>query len=770
MAEATPATDEQEHPGKSGVFTVVAVVLVAGLLAVALTGLVLSSVTITPYYYEGDALWPYLLFLLFAAVAEVFYVPLRHGDAQEQLTFFEAVLLIGVLIFAPVIALVLPLVGFLVAGLALGLNTRKILFNLGSYALGSAALVLAYVVVFPDGGEFSVISVIGLLVGGMLFSGINMLLLAWILNADQGVPPGEFIREQWLMSLVMAVGSVGIAATAVALAQTTPVLTPFALLPAAALWLAYNSSAQQNAALERNRWIIRLNTAVSQPRSTTHMAENAAHALRRVFEADDICLMADGVTLRADEPGEQLEPHPPAELDHRLVSFATAQPRAIPTALLPPNWRSGVAVELVLADDERGALLLGATRRPAGLDRVLPWASGTWQLRDVDRPVLQALTASMAGALRAGQHLTALTEETAKLTAVVDHATNGIAVYGADGSVLMWSPAMATISAVPAADARAATAAPVLSLRELADSVRGTRGVNNAELAVVRDDGTSRDLNVSVVWIDDTGSSLGHNTAGALAILTVQDVTRERQAERAKSDFIATISHELRTPITPIKGYAQLLSTRWEQMPLAKREKVLRTISDKADHLSRLVDDLLLASNVSGSEGEAKLTIEPSDVPATELTDLAVAGFPDLRGRIERTDHDCVLRCDRDRAVQCLGNLISNAGKYSEPGSVIRVVTHPCEGESYVEIAVHDHGRGIPGDELGRVFDRFYRVEDPMTMTTGGSGLGLYISRELARAMNGDILAESTLGSGSVFTLRLPISRSPASGADTEAR
>ena len=143
-------------------------------------------------------------------------------------------------------------------------------------------------------------------------------------------------------------------------------------------------------------------------------------------------------------------------------------------------------------------------------------------------------------------------------------------------------------------------------------------------------------------------------------------------------------------------------------------------------------------------------------MPLAQLVRDAAVTFPGLTQRLVLTGGDAVIRCDNVRAVQCLSNLISNAEKYSEPASPIRITTAASSDGEWGLVTVSDQGLGIPAAEQDRVFEQFYRVEDPMTMTTGGSGLGLYISRELARAMGGDISVESVLGEGSSFELRLP--------------
>jgi signal transduction histidine kinase len=218
------------------------------------------------------------------------------------------------------------------------------------------------------------------------------------------------------------------------------------------------------------------------------------------------------------------------------------------------------------------------------------------------------------------------------------------------------------------------------------------------------------------------------------------------------------VSHELRTPITPIKGYARLLASRGDRMEPARRLHALQTIEDRADHLSRLVDDLLMASRVQSKTETSKLAVKRESEDLRNIVRQAATAFPLLSDRLEvRLPAQPVQAyCDDMRAVQCIANLIGNAEKYSEAGTPILVELLPESTGSGPRVVVTDHGRGIPPAEHERIFERFHRVEDPFTMTTGGSGLGLFIARELARAMGGDITVKSVPGEGSTFYLSLP--------------
>jgi signal transduction histidine kinase len=237
----------------------------------------------------------------------------------------------------------------------------------------------------------------------------------------------------------------------------------------------------------------------------------------------------------------------------------------------------------------------------------------------------------------------------------------------------------------------------------------------------------------------------------------VHDATEDRRVEKMKADFVATVSHELRTPITPIKGYARLLASRGDRMEPARRLHALQLIEDRADHLSRLVDDLLMASRVQPTE-TSKLAIDLVTEDLRNIVRQAVTAYPLLSHRLDvrLPAHPVMVSCDTVRALQCLTNLIGNAEKYSAEDTPIVVELRDDPATGTARVIVIDRGRGIPAAEHERIFERFHRVEDPFTMRTGGSGLGLFIARELARAMRGDITVESELDKGSTFHLALP--------------
>lgn len=700
--------------------TVRAVVVLASLAAVVAITFLAGVVVPLAGDFAASPWWLLALFFVVAVVSDVVYVPVRHADAWEELTFVEIVLIWGaLLLIEPLELLAVALLGFLLAELLARRQAIKTVFNLASHAIASVGLLTTYLLLRGDSSMFSARSVAAMVLAALVFTGLNLLLLSFVLLAADDVAPQEFLREQWALSLGMALGSVGIATMGLAIEQYTPVLLPFAALPLLAMWYAYRASSSHAAARERSRWLIELGQAISSPAAVDTFVPQAADALRRVYGADDYAVVLAG--------GRRYG----AGHDWAGVELGDADAIRLEPGQMPRTWARGVAVRFE-EQGGTGVLAVGAQIATVGALRT-PW-SRSWEIPDTEIPTLVALTSAVSSAMRVGQSLSALTAETAKLQAVVDNATDGICVVDARGNVLLWSPAAQAITGITEV-----TAAwpPILHsiVTVPADTVGHLLEFDRA------DDQT---VTLHVTRVDVYGSA-------ATSVITIRDMTRERRAERLKSDFIATISHELRTPITPIRGYADLLKRRWDRMSLEKRESVLNTIAERADHLARLVDDLLMAAR---ADTETALRVDTSAIDVVAVANDAAKAFPEVDGRLRITGSGPLLvLADRTRVMQIIGNLVGNALKYTPADSPIDIAFRTDDG--WVEVSVTDHGSGIADNEQEKVFERFYRIEDPLTMRTGGSGLGLHISRQLARAMGGDVTLISSPGHGCTFVLRL---------------
>ena len=726
---------------------VLSVVLVLGAAAVGLLWGV-SPLLDPPADVPSAALVPVVaLFVALALVGELVSVRIWRGSESEDLTFLEAVLVAAVLTMPPMATLGAMLTGLLIASIVQRRDWSKTLFNLGSYATSTATMILLYYALDGGAPRFEMRSVLALIVATLAFSMINTLLLSLIFHVVAGSDAREYIADEWQLSSTMALGGVGIGTTAVYLAynQAWPLL-PFVALPALAMWYAYGAAASHVGARERSRWLIRLGGLLAQQGQDGQALDSSAEAIRQIVGAPELLIVLPASPEKSNPAGDVL-----------LASLEYGQgPRPLMPVELPQDWETGVVTPLDLGSQTRGALLLGSADRYRR-SRIAGRTRG-WTLDEADAPVLGALVAAVGSAMRAGAAFSALTEEKQKLTAVVDNTSDGIAMIDDSGQVRLWSQTMAVMTGVNAGQLVGATQALPDIVSAVIHASRDGQAASDrtpVDVHLVRADGQEIDVTVSTVRVRESVTSGSADDAGWVSILTVRDETRERRVARMKTDFVATISHELRTPITPIKGYAHLLATRGDRMTTEKRAQALQVISERADHLARLVDDLLAASR--GSDA-ARLDIKLGVEDLAAVMGQAVSGFPQMADRTTVTlpTEPVAVRCDRVRVVQCLSNLLGNIEKYTEPESPVEVwaaVVGPN-----VQIHVRDHGPGIPADDREKVFERFFRREDPFTMRTGGAGLGLHIARELALAMGGGLtLSSPAEGSGAEFVLHLPL-------------
>ena len=262
-----------------------------------------------------------------------------------------------------------------------------------------------------------------------------------------------------------------------------------------------------------------------------------------------------------------------------------------------------------------------------------------------------------------------------------------------------------------------------------------------------------------VMYLQVHGSRIPLNSQSDYGVLLVlNDVTRLKLLERIRKEFIANVSHELKTPITSIKGFVETLRTTSID-DREQTEKFLRIIENQTDRLRFIIDDLLIISRLEQSP-EIGIDKKPNSV--TTLVEHAVEAC--RREALEK-NLDIIMKSSGDAEVavnerlieQAIINLLDNAIKYSDkPGRITVAVSHLPE-QRKVEIKVADQGRGIPQSSISRIFERFYRVDKARSREQGGTGLGLSIVKHIALVHGGGVQVESELGKGSTFYFYLPI-------------
>jgi PAS domain S-box-containing protein len=338
-------------------------------------------------------------------------------------------------------------------------------------------------------------------------------------------------------------------------------------------------------------------------------------------------------------------------------------------------------------------------------------------------------------------------EQRADAARVLAHVADGILLLDRSGVVRLWNPAAEGITSIRASE---------LIGRSADDAIPGWQAaVDSVPIAATPDPGHPEvvvplETAKGERWIAIAGVQFFGGTVYAF-----RDLTDVRRLDELKADFIATASHELRTPLAAVYGAAQTLLRHDFALDEGGRDRFVSLIADESERLGRIVNEILLASQLDA--GRVDLASEPFD--AAELVERVVestrAYAPpgvSVEGRVP--DDLPLVEADREKVRQVVVNLVENAIKYSPDGGRVEIGVEPQEEN--VLFHVRDEGLGIPSDEQGRVFEKFYRVDPEMTRGVGGTGLGLYICNELVSRMGGHIWLESSAGEGSTFLFELP--------------
>jgi signal transduction histidine kinase len=252
----------------------------------------------------------------------------------------------------------------------------------------------------------------------------------------------------------------------------------------------------------------------------------------------------------------------------------------------------------------------------------------------------------------------------------------------------------------------------------------------------------------------------------AVAVRNTQLVRRleaalahETEISRLKDDFLATVSHELRTPLTSVKGYLRTLLTPEIELSDDDRRDFLQRADRSADRLRSMIEDLLFASRVEASRPVVARDVVSVHALIDRIVDERASTAPDRLAVVGKRGR-WVLHTDEEQLSRIIGNLLDNALKYSK--ATVRISADEDDGG--VRVSVEDRGRGIPPEEQGKIFERFYQVDQSLTRLVGGAGMGLYICRKAAETLGGRVWLERSDATGSVFCLWVPFDP-PAEGA-----
>lgn len=353
-------------------------------------------------------------------------------------------------------------------------------------------------------------------------------------------------------------------------------------------------------------------------------------------------------------------------------------------------------------------------------------------------------------------NLDAVDGEREKLNNIVNCLQAGVAAFDSAGVAMHLNPSAFKMLSLPeGSEPTFSEFTAILGLGEVTmKRLKKKKRLHIAEhtLSVVK----TRELTVSIdfsVFGYENGSKTGF-------IAVIQDVTEGALLEKSRREFIANVSHELRTPLTSIKGATETILDD-DDMPLGFRRKFLGIVSNEADRMTRIVKDLLVLSRLDNR----RMTWSPDTFDVGEVLERMCASLQtEARIHGHTLEYFCdsaepmPLYADKERIEQVIANVVGNAIKYTPDGGRIEVTLKAVGKKEYsrYDITVKDNGIGIPKEDIGHLFERFYRVDKSRSLQAGGSGLGLSIAKEIVDAHNGTIAVESVEGEGTCVKLSLP--------------
>ena len=347
-----------------------------------------------------------------------------------------------------------------------------------------------------------------------------------------------------------------------------------------------------------------------------------------------------------------------------------------------------------------------------------------------------------------------ITKQRNELEAVLSSMVEVVFAVDTEGRIIMYNHAAEALFGIDRETAQSLRIEEITSNRDLRDFIEKTLrddGIHEGELRIVRDE--SRDLQITGTAIHD---SVGNQT-GALVVLN--DITKIKRLERVRRDFVANVSHELKTPITSIKGFVETLKDGALDDE-ANARRFLSIIERQTNGLSAIIEDLLTLSRIeSDSEKEGLRKSKSSLADIVEEAVLICQRKAELKNISILAEVDEKVTADVNGALiaQAVINLLDNAIKYSGENSEVHVIVE--ETSDTLAIRIRDAGPGIAKEHLPRLFERFYRVDKARSRSMGGTGLGLAIVKHIAQAHDGKISVQSDLGHGSVFSIELPIGK-----------
>jgi PAS domain S-box-containing protein len=700
------------------------------------------------------AAWQPLLYVAGLVLAERFVVKVPMRNHRFSVGTCDMVIVLGVVFLDPPVLVIATGVGIAVSQVLFEPQPVKRLFNVPQYILSvaMAAAVSAGLVDLlhrsdlfggqPQPGVFRPALAVVWVIAMAAFFLVNHSLVSIVVSLSTG----QGFVQSWLRAAPVAAAdwaaSIAYGLIIAALLVHDQALLPLLVVPIGLTFLGNRAWARSLAQGQRMHSLYAAGRALSNRLGDSRAWEAFARQVADVLNCEGAA-----VFLGRDEDGV---------LD--VISTDATDRLTVPPS--PSAWEQAAKGWASRAGWPHYAMV------PMEADgQVVGYAAAFGPRVDTDftgedTETLLTLANQGAAALVNEELYRAAENERAQLRDIVGHSSDGIYTVGPDRTVKSWNAAMVALTGYEEDEAVGQKCFNLLRARDgdgvdmcaadcpiLAAAASGHEEVRDA--SVLNKEGLARWIRYAHAPIVAADGDMDAD------VVVVRDVTREHQTDELKADFVASVSHELRSPLTPIKGFLMTLLREDRDFAQDRRREYYKLMLMQSQRLERLIEDLLEVTRLEAGAGLVDATAIDAVDLVRQVVDRFTSEDPDRTVHVVAPDHAVYCRGDWMRIDQVLGNLLSNALRYAPPHEPVEVRLVPQGREVIFE--VRDWGPGIPIDEQSRIFERFHRVGHYMTREPGGAGLGLYLAKRLVEAMGGRIWVSSRLGHGSVFSFALPV-------------
>jgi PAS domain S-box-containing protein len=704
----------------------VAVVIAAGLLVVAIR-------VPAAFAWDREDLWSFAGLAAAISFVELFPLRFRHNTEIQYFSLTDALWAAGLLLLLggaggrdPNSIAVMTMAVGLGALVGQAVQRRALVksaFNVGQWLIAITAAEAVFLALHPPGAAQPMAWLDAGLAMGVCFI-LNSGLTVSIIAAVESRPWTDVAGEHLGLNALHWIGNLALGVMVAVVWKRAPLAMPLLSVPLVLSYFAYRAWLMESRGRDRMRTLYEASLALTGPLDANLNVKPFLSVVCRLLDAQAaelVVVRGDAVTIHHEEGSESLVVGP---------GPGARQPQAY------VRVRDGITPKVAVVGGP------GDVRAVLALYRDEP-------LIESERSLLDALASQVRLRLVNQRLYSEILDERTGIADVIAQAPDGVFVLSPSDRIVSWNPAMELVTGRPAPEAVGRSWEEVFGPRNRAPQGEELAGADDGTILFVRSDGAERWIRCRRAPLRDrSGTESG-------SVITVRDVTGEVEREQLKANFVATVSHELRNPLTPLKGFiGTLLAGTGEDSPEARRE-YYTIMAKQVTRLERLISDLLEVSRIEAGH----LPLETSDIDLTALVSDDVNTFarnnPERDVQLRAPAGAVLVQADPTRVQQVITNLLSNAMKYSLPETPVEI-TVAAAGEQAI-VSVRDEGEGIAPEEHERIFDRFHRVEDGLARSQDGTGLGLYIAKRLVEAMGGRIWLVSSPGHGSTFSFSIPL-------------